>query len=166
MNRSAVIQILKRMGPRYVVFRSKYEFLRRTGLLKKKYPTELPSHSFITLEQWRGTRPRFLFDDRSGINVSGGVSDRLKERVERILRGDVLFFSSFWMERDKLTSWTVNPESGKDFGAGKHWSQIESYDPEKGDPENGIPAGTAFEDLPEDWVCPICKHGKADFEKI
>ena len=40
------------------------------------------------------------------------------------------------------------------------------YDPEKGDPDNGIPAGTSFEDLPEDWVCPICRHGKADFEKV
>ncbi len=120
------------MGPEYVVFRSKYEFLRRAGLLKKKYPTELPSHSFITLEQWRGTRPRFLFDDRNEITVSG-VSDCLKKRVKRILQGDVLFFSSLWMERGKLESWTKNPESGKDFGAGIHWSQIESYDPQKGD---------------------------------
>ena len=40
------------------------------------------------------------------------------------------------------------------------------YDPEKGDPDNGIPAGTAFEDLPEDWTCPLCKHGKQDFEKV
>ena len=38
------------------------------------------------------------------------------------------------------------------------------YDPEVGDPDNGIPAGTAFEDLPEDWVCPICGVGKEDFE--
>lgn len=30
------------------------------------------------------------------------------------------------------------------------------YDPELGDPEHGIPPGTAFEDLPEDWVCPYC----------
>lgn len=27
------------------------------------------------------------------------------------------------------------------------------YDPESGDPENGIDPGTAFEDLPDDWVC-------------
>ena len=120
------------MGANYLFFRSKYEFLRRTGLLKKKYPTYLLIHSYITLEQWRGTRPRFLFDDRNEIIVSG-VSDFLKDRVKRILQGDVLFFSSFWMERDKLSSWTKNPESGKDFGAGTHWSQIESYDPEKGD---------------------------------
>ena len=34
------------------------------------------------------------------------------------------------------------------------------YDPEVGDPDNGIAPGTAFEDLPEDWVCPICGMGK------
>ena len=37
------------------------------------------------------------------------------------------------------------------------------YDPAAGDPDNGIPAGTAFEDLPEDWVCPICGMGKEVF---
>lgn len=40
------------------------------------------------------------------------------------------------------------------------------YDPTVGDPENGIEAGTAFENLPEDWVCPLCGAGKEDFEKI
>jgi rubredoxin len=40
------------------------------------------------------------------------------------------------------------------------------YDPEEGDPENNIPAGTAFEDLPDDWVCPICGASKEDFQKV
>ena len=39
------------------------------------------------------------------------------------------------------------------------------YDPAKGDPETGIAAGTAFDDLPNDWVCPICGAGKEAFEK-
>ncbi|MEE3444318.1 MAG: rubredoxin, partial [Methanobrevibacter sp.] len=39
------------------------------------------------------------------------------------------------------------------------------YDPEVGDPDNGIAAGTAFEDLPEDWVCPLCGVGKEDFSE-
>jgi len=38
------------------------------------------------------------------------------------------------------------------------------YDPAVGDPDNGIPPGTAFDDLPEDWVCPECGAGKEDFE--
>lgn len=40
------------------------------------------------------------------------------------------------------------------------------YDPEKGDPENGIAAGTPFEELPEDWSCPLCGADKSQFEKI
>ena len=37
------------------------------------------------------------------------------------------------------------------------------YDPEVGDPDGGIAPGTAFEDIPDDWVCPICGVGKDDF---
>jgi len=38
------------------------------------------------------------------------------------------------------------------------------YDPEKGDPENGVNPGTAFEDIPDSWVCPLCGASKEDFE--
>jgi rubredoxin len=40
------------------------------------------------------------------------------------------------------------------------------YDPEKGDPENGINPGTPFEELPDDWVCPQCGVGKEFFQKM
>ena len=39
------------------------------------------------------------------------------------------------------------------------------YDPEQGDPDNDVKPGTAFEDVPEDWVCPVCGAGKEAFEK-
>jgi flavin reductase (DIM6/NTAB) family NADH-FMN oxidoreductase RutF/rubredoxin len=39
------------------------------------------------------------------------------------------------------------------------------YDPEKGDILNDIPPGTRFEDLPDDWVCPICGTDKSEFHK-
>ena len=38
------------------------------------------------------------------------------------------------------------------------------YDPAVGDPDNGIAPGTAFEDLPADWVCPLCGDGKEVFK--
>jgi class 3 adenylate cyclase/rubredoxin len=38
------------------------------------------------------------------------------------------------------------------------------WDPAQGDPENGIPPGTAFEDLPDSWRCPICNSGKEFFQ--
>ena len=39
------------------------------------------------------------------------------------------------------------------------------YDPEEGDLDNGIDPGTSFEDLPDDWACPMCGVGKEDFAK-
>ena len=40
------------------------------------------------------------------------------------------------------------------------------YDPEIGDPDNGVEPGTAFEDLPDNWVCPECGAEKEDFELL
>ena len=37
------------------------------------------------------------------------------------------------------------------------------YDPEEGDPDGGIDSGTAFQDIPADWYCPVCGARKADF---
>ena len=38
------------------------------------------------------------------------------------------------------------------------------YDEEKGDPDSGLAAGTRFEDIPDDWACPLCGVTKGDFE--
>ena len=40
------------------------------------------------------------------------------------------------------------------------------YDPSMGDPMNGIPAETAFEELPDEWCCPICYVGKDEFDPL
>ena len=39
------------------------------------------------------------------------------------------------------------------------------YDPAAGDPDNGVAPGTAFEDIPDTWVCPECGVPKSDFEQ-
>ncbi len=40
------------------------------------------------------------------------------------------------------------------------------YDPKIGDPDSGIAPGTAFEDIPDTWVCPLCGVSKDMFEKV
>ncbi|MBQ7516186.1 MAG: rubredoxin [Schwartzia sp.] len=56
---------------------------------------------------------------------------------------------------------------GKQKATGKYVCSVcgTVYDPAVGDPEHGIPAGTAFEDLPADWKCPVCKQPKEKFNK-
>ncbi|MBP1764629.1 MAG: Rubredoxin domain containing protein [Firmicutes bacterium] len=39
------------------------------------------------------------------------------------------------------------------------------YDEEQGDPDSGIAPGTKFEDIPDNWVCPVCGVGKDQFSK-
>ena len=40
------------------------------------------------------------------------------------------------------------------------------YDPQDGDPDGGITPGTPFEEIPNDWVCPLCHVGKTDFSVL
>jgi rubredoxin len=67
--------------------------------------------------------------------------------------------------------------AGTDFTVDQEWRPIGMnkweceacgyiYDPESGDPEGDIEAGTPFKELPEEWVCPECGVGKEYFRKI
>ena len=40
------------------------------------------------------------------------------------------------------------------------------YYPAAGDPDSGVAPATAFDDIPEDWVCPLCGVGKEDFSPV
>ena len=40
------------------------------------------------------------------------------------------------------------------------------YDPAEGDPDGGIPPGISFDDLPDDYICPVCVAGKTEFEIV
>ena len=40
------------------------------------------------------------------------------------------------------------------------------YDPVHGDPDQGIEPGTSFDDLPDDWECPVCAAPVMDFQEI
>ena len=57
---------------------------------------------------------------------------------------------------------------GKELQMGKYRCVLCGYiyDPIQGDTDNGVDPGTAFEDLPDGWVCPDCGAGKEDFEPV
>lgn len=57
-------------------------------------------------------------------------------------------------------------EKHKDLGRYKCKACFYTYDPRVGDPAYDIAPGTAFDDLPEDWLCPICMASKAYFSKV
>ena len=70
--------------------------------------------------------------------------------------------------RKKAEKATVKVETSSAEVGGK-WKCIICgyvYDPVNGDPDSGIPPGTTFEDIPDDWFCPICGSDKSNFAKI
>jgi rubredoxin len=62
----------------------------------------------------------------------------------------------------------VDDPSAKEDGMKKYACGVCGYiyDPAVGDPQSGVVAKTAFEDLPEDWVCPVCGAAKDDFSPV
>ena len=67
-----------------------------------------------------------------------------------------------------MLSWSTEDYFVLDEGTGKYNCSICGYvyDPAKGDPEGGIAPGTAFEDIPDSWVCPICGATKDSFSPV
>lgn len=87
------------------------------------------------------------------------------------------------IEEDRVSQWQVGIKAGfevegktdskKKTETGKKESNKYRckvcgyiYDPQKGDPSQGVKPGTAFEDLPDSWKCPECGVGKDQFEKV
>lgn len=61
--------------------------------------------------------------------------------------------------------YVYDPAPGCDGSPGEGRSCDYVYDPAQGDPGNGITPGTAFKNLPEDWICPVCGSSKDTFVK-
>jgi flavin reductase (DIM6/NTAB) family NADH-FMN oxidoreductase RutF/rubredoxin len=66
------------------------------------------------------------------------------------------------------TSQEVKPEKKEGKTMTKYRCTVCGYEyvPEQGDPDGGIAPGTAFEDIPDSWVCPVCGAAKSEFEKV
>lgn len=130
---SKAFHILKNMGPRYVLYRLKHEFDKRSGALVPRFPTNPPRKQFVTLEEWRNNAPPFFFESRETLGVKKRKAAKLKTTAHRILQGELLFFSSSWKDLGKDYDWITNPENGYQYDVSQHWSKINDYSKKAGD---------------------------------
>ncbi len=130
---SKVINLLGNMGWRYVGFRARHEFMRRSGLLKKKFPVNPPYKQYCTLGQWKQQQVSFFFKDRESLSIPKDPKPELKETVDNIKNGNLLLFSSISANLGKDYDWVTNPDSGHKYDANKHWTEIADYSKEAGD---------------------------------
>ena len=105
-------------------------------------PPSAQSRSRITAADWRGVvgGPSLSCSRVTGRGVSIGLA-KLPTRVE-----------------------SMNPETAEtDIMRWICESCGFIYDPDEGDPDGGIPPGTAFREIPDTWFCPVCGARKRDF---
>lgn len=149
---SNIINVIKSKTPRYLLFRSKYEFERRSGLLVWKYPTSLKPVNIPSLAEWREKGCGWYFEDRESINVVRQAHQPLREKMEHILKGDVLFFSKNWKELGLDYDWVTNPETGCRYDVRQHWTKVNDFSEEAGDIK------FVWEKSRFSWLLTVCRY--------
>ncbi len=132
-NLNKILDLVQNMGMRYVAFRARHEFMRRTGLLKKKFPASPPFQQYITLQQWRDSPQQFFFRNKAAITVTRNPTKELETRYQDIQEGKLLLFNSVLTNLGKDYDWVTNPDSGHRYDTGKHWTEIPDYSKTAGD---------------------------------
>lgn len=132
MKISHTIQFARNMGMRYVLYRIGHEIANRLGILVKKFPFNPPEKYFTSLKHWRENKPQFLVNSREKITIKKVKSSTLELSAEKILMGELQFFSFKWYDLGKDYDWLTNPETGYKYSL-DHWSKIQDFSLETGD---------------------------------
>lgn len=127
------INTLKSKSLRYILFRSKYEFERRTGLLARKFPTNPPRAKLPSLAEWRISPIHYLFDKQGDIKVMKEKNNNLSESVCRVQKGEIQFFSHEWKSLGLDWDYVTNPANGYRYNVKQHWTRINDFDEAAGD---------------------------------
>lgn len=124
---------MRNMGLRYTAFRAKHELLRRSGLLKSKFPIAPAIQAYITLDDWKQSPGKFFFASREILSIPRTPTARLEETFTNIKQGKLLLFNSVLTHLGVNYDWVTNPDSGYHYDVNKHWTEIADYSATAGD---------------------------------
>ncbi|MES2703159.1 MAG: alginate lyase family protein [Bacteroidota bacterium] len=128
-----VANLATNMGLRYVAFRAQHEVLKRSGLLKKKFPAAPVFKTYTTLAEWKQQPAKFFFESRQSLAIRKDPQPELKAWFEDIKNGKLLLFNSLLVDLGTNYDWVTNPDSGFRYNASKHWTEIPDYSKTAGD---------------------------------
>jgi hypothetical protein len=124
---------ISNMGWRYVFFRIWHLVQIKTGIFKRKFPSDVSFKTFIDLEQWRKLDIPFFIDGKESIQLEKNLNDSLEFRFRESVKNNLTFFNNKQIQLDQVSQWTVNPVSGYQYDARQHWSEIADLSKEAGD---------------------------------
>ena len=132
MDISKIIGIIRSRGLRNLSYRLWYIAETKTGLLERKFPTVLQDVSLPSLSEWRSS-DKYLFSGKDVLSIPKNRSDQLKLKAEKILDGQLCYFSGEWRNLGHDWNWHVNPETNFEYDHNQHWTHINELNPESGD---------------------------------
>lgn len=126
-------QTLQNMGWRYVRFRTLFELKRKTGLLKKQFPTKVDARSFISLKEWKQLPVRYFFESREEVQVERRPNAKLERAFQHIKQGKLAYFNATIYNIGRDYDWLTNPSNNYHYDPQKHWLDIPDLSEEAGD---------------------------------
>src|SRR6478609_192903 len=126
-------QMLSNMGWRYMLFRVVYEYRRKSGKMKKQFPTNVSPLTFISRKEWQESAAPFFLLEREQSVLKKYPDHKLEVEAKKILEGVFPFFNSFEKDLGYKPDWLKNPDTGYTYDIKKHWTEIEDLDPVAGD---------------------------------
>jgi len=125
--------LTRQMGLKYIAYRGYHELIKRSGLLKRHFPTAPDFKVFIKLDQWRKDTPLFFFNERMDLPESLVACTMPENDVDRILSGEIQFFSSQWIHLGLTYDWVTHPLTGYKFRTDQHWTELDEFSKKAGD---------------------------------
>jgi len=123
--------VFLKMGPIYFLFRSSYEFLKRTGLLVFRFPITYPNLNIIPYKIWKEKwRYTFFYSGSSAIDFIPKFIEKDEIIFAKLLDDEIEYFNS--NQYYKVDNWNRNPLSNNIYEL-KHWTKINFFDEKMGD---------------------------------
>lgn len=127
-----LLGIIQSRGVRNLSYRSWYMLQTKTGRLAKRFPTRPSYVKLPFLEEWKNS-DYYIFNDRASLSSNKVQSVLLREKAEKILTGNLQYFSAEWHDLGKDWNWHVNPITGFEYDHHQHWTQINELNKKSGD---------------------------------
>lgn len=138
------LEVIRRLGWRWLFFRAGYELRVRTGLMRQQSPSfgwsDRPLVQYLrpgvpstpeTYAQWRRSRsPRFFFQ-KLPVPPDEPTKTEVKAQADALLEGQWMYFSALMLKHTFPPDWHRHPLNGRAYAPDHHWSQIDDF--EQGD---------------------------------
>lgn len=129
----SVFQIIRQKSLRELLFRIGLIIRGKCGLLKWQFPTNPKLIDLPSLYDFRNKQEKYLFPDRESINIAKNPKPELEEIWNKIMHGNVQFFSKEWKPLGLDFDWVTNPITGFKYNSNQFWNSVESIDSKAGD---------------------------------